>query len=683
MAKGIIGQPFTFTVLFLDADGDPIVPTSVTIEAFYFDNLGAKQVFVTDGTAMTAVAGDAGRYVHTADLPAAMLASYQVYGVMVGVDPLTGNDIVVEQEVDLFDSGSGEIEIQDEGVSLGTFSVINFVGADVQVVDVGGVATAYIPPLPPPPDPSYASHWNTSDGDNGNQSVSDGVSRTTTRIATPSGGEGSPFNTGGWAGSNQDTTLGTTATFSTPSVTTGFGGDAFAEITLYDADGVTSLDSYTTPALTGDAVHISGSGHIVATVSSFGVDDPNYPDRKSANLSVAVDIGAVLTSLGLSGGRYHVEITFNVDTATDGSGAYTYTQSDVFIDSNPTTPSISGTTSTIETAGQVVTRYLSGVIYYNTGSQFTVGVTGIDQLMRNTARTSGNLTVTPSGVNGRLPTLSHSPFGTGSSYFTGWTNTNTTDGVSYSKSDWALTGTDYRLMGVGLVATAQARDAWNSGNSVSSPAFPMVVDTYGISSTDTAEYFNDEDRRQDSTYNGGNPSGNWNSTSTLVAGEALVCEGRIQVPNQGPVLDWSAYNPVGGPDYTTLGGVVSYYRTFIDTTGLNRSSMTINFSGVFLGDASSDLAAEDLRVYIRRRASATGGGSGPTSSPLRVHGGLYNFASFDDGATVSGSYVREATSSGNTINVTFGGFSCEDGIFMEVEIANPGIKVDSVVVAFF
>jgi hypothetical protein len=104
---------------------------------------------------------------------------------------------------------------------------------------------------------------------------------------------------------------------------------------------------------------------------------------------------------------------------------------------------------------------------------------------------------------------------------------------------------------------------------------------------------------------------------------------------------------------------------------------------VFLGDASSDLAAEDLRVYIRRRASATGGGSGPTSSPLRVHGGLYNFASFDDGATVSGSYVREATSSGNTINVTFGGFSCEDGIFMEVEIANPGIKVDSVVVAFF
>ena len=200
MAKGIIGQPFTFTVLFLDANGDPITPTSVTIEAFYFDNLGAKQVFVTGGTAMTAVVGDAGRYTHTVTLPPAMTAAYQVYGVMTGVDPSTSADIVVEQEVDLFDSGSGEIEIQDEGVSLGSFSVINFVGSDVEVIDIGGVATAYIPPLPPPPAPSYASHWNTSDGDNGSQSVSDGVSRTTTRIATPSGGEGSPFKTGGWRG---------------------------------------------------------------------------------------------------------------------------------------------------------------------------------------------------------------------------------------------------------------------------------------------------------------------------------------------------------------------------------------------------------------------------------------------------------------------------------------------------
>ena len=110
--------------------------------------------------------------------------------------------------------------------------------------------------------------------------------------------------------------------------------------------------------------------------------------------------------------------------------------------------------------------------------------------------------------------------------------------------------------------------------------------------------------------------------------------------------------------------------------------MTLNLAGTFLGNAVADLAAEDLRIFIRRVASATGGGAGPTANPLRVHGGLYNFATFDDGATVGGSYIREATSSGNTVNITFGGFSCENGIYMEVEIANPGIKIDSVVVSF-
>lgn len=682
MAKGIIGQPFTFTVLYVDASGDPITPTSSTIEVFYFDPAGAKQSLAVAGTPMSAVGGDPGRYAYTITIPGALTPADQIYGVMTGVDPATGMDIVVEQEVDPFEPGSGAIEIQDEGVSLGTFTVVNFVGADVEVLDVGGVATVYIPPLPPPPPPSYASHWNTSDGDTGNQSVSDGVSRSTTRISTPSGGEGVPFKTGGWAGSNQSTTLTASASLTTGGDTTGYGGDATASVTVYDADGVTVIDSYTTPALTGDAVHTSASGFIVVTISNYGVDDPNYPARQKARMSIAVAIDDILTGLGLQGGRYHIEASMTPDTATDGSGPYTYTQSDVFIDANPTTPSIGGLTSVGETAGQVITRYLSGVIYYNTGSRFTTGVTGIDQLMRNTARTSNNLSITPSGVSGRLPTLNQSPFGSGAANFAGWSNVNTVDGVTYSKADWGLTGSNYRLMGTNLVATAQARDTWAAGATVASPAFPMVVDTYGISSTNTAEYFNDEDRRQDSTYNGGATTGNWNSTTTLVPGEGMVCNGSLCVPNQAPITDWTVYNPAGGPDYTALGGTVSYYRTFVDTAGTNRSSMTLNLAGSFLGDAVADLAAEDLRIYIRRVASATGGGAGPTANPLRVHGGLYNFATFDDGATVLGSYVREATSSGNTVNITFGGFSCENGIYMEIEIANPGIRLDSIVVAF-
>lgn len=684
MAKGIIGEPFTFTALFLDSSGNPITPLNPSIEVFYFDASGNRQGVVVAGTAMSAVTGVTGRYKYTVTIPAILTPSIMLYGVMEGEDPATGVLAVVEEGVDCFESGGGGagVDIEDEGTSLGTFTTINFVGADVEVLNVGGVATVYIPPLPPPPPPTYASHWNTSDGDNGNQAVSDGVSRATTRISTPSGGEGNPFKTGGWAGSNQSTTRDTAATYTTPSVTTGFGGDASAEITVYDADGVSVFDTYTTPALTGDGTYTSASGDIVVTISSYGTDDPNYPARQSAKMSVAVDIGAILTAAGLQGGRYHSEVTMTPDSTTDGSGPYTYTQSDVFIDANPTTPSISGTTTMSETGGSTVTRYLSGVHYYDSGSAFTVEVTGVDQLNRNTARTSNNLSITPNNAGGRLSTLNQCPFGAGSGNFTGWTNDDTTNGVSYTKTDWALTGSNYRLLGNNLTATAQARDTWANGNAVTSPGMAIVADAYGTSSTDTAEYFNDESRRQDSGYNSGTPTGNWNSATALVGGEGMVCEGKLCLPNQAPITDWTSYSPAGGPDYTALGGTVSYYRTFVDTAGTNRSSMTLNFSGTFLGDATTDLAAEDLRVYVRRVASATGGGAGPTANPLRVHGGLYNFANFDDGATVLGSYIREGTSSGNTVNITFGGFSCENGIYIEVEIANPGIMVDSLVVSF-
>ena len=110
--------------------------------------------------------------------------------------------------------------------------------------------------------------------------------------------------------------------------------------------------------------------------------------------------------------------------------------------------------------------------------------------------------------------------------------------------------------------------------------------------------------------------------------------------------------------------------------------MTISFAGTFVSDATTDLENEDLRIFLRRVASANGGDTGPAANPLRVHGSLYNFAVFDDGATEAGSYIREASSDGNTVNTTFGGFTCEDGVFVEIEIVNQVIKINSIVVAF-
>jgi hypothetical protein len=63
-----------------------------------------------------------------------------------------------------------------------------------------------------------------------------------------------------------------------------------------------------------------------------------------------------------------------------------------------------------------------------------------------------------------------------------------------------------------------------------------------------------------------------------------------------------------------------------------------------------------------------------------LSGPQYNFASFDDG--VSDAQIRTTSGSSNTIIGTFGGFNCYEGIWMEVEIWNQAIQIDTMTVTF-
>ena len=578
--------------------------------------------------------------------------------------------------------GSGSnLTVQDEGSLIDSnVTLLNFIGADVQAMSAGsGNVSIYIPP------PTFASHWTTNDGTT-NGTVSDSTSRSTTRISTPTA-EGNPFSTNGWAGTNQSTTLNTTNTFTTATgqAVTGFGGNSYFVVTMFDADGTTVLESYTTPSITGDGTNTSGSGFIVVTISSYAADTTRF----KAVPSIQVQSNNIFTANSRSGGRFNVTVVMYTDTATDGTGPYTFTQTGVFLDTNPTTPSIGGTVSIAETSGSVLTKHLSGLEYYILNSQFTADVLDIDQLNRNTARTSNNLTVTPSNYG--LPTLNHSPFGTGSTNFSGWTNNFDQDNVNYQITSWAITSSNFRYAGTGASISARPRDTWANGASVASSSATILVDTYGTTSTNTFDDFDDENRRQTSDYNTGSTSGNWTSTNSLVSGEAMVYGGKLQVPSTTVLssgasnANWTAYLPtIGGsnPDYSSLSATSSYFRTIVDTAGTNRSSFSIVFTGDFVSNATNDLANNDLVILIRRRASANGGNSGyNTAFPLYVSGALYNFAAFDDGVT--NGQIREASSSGNTVNCTFGGFTCETGFFIEIQIVNTNIKIDSISVTFF
>lgn len=574
--------------------------------------------------------------------------------------------------------GGNPLEVQDEGTTIdANVQTMNFIGTGVTVLSGGsGIVQIYIPP------PAFDSHWNSNDGSNGNQAVSESISRTTARISTPTS-EGNPFGTGGTAGTNAPASINGSATFTTPSTTTGWGGNSTMKVEVFSFNGSSLLDSYTTPSITGNGTNTSSSGQIVVTISSYGSDTTRF----KAKASVAVNISGIFSDNSLDGGRYNVVCTMTTDTATDGTGPYVYTQTAVFYDTNPNSPSIA-TPTIAETGGSVLTKHLSGIEYYILNSAFTIGVTGINNLNRNTAKISANLVITASDYG--ITTLSQSPFGTGSSNFSGWTNAFDNTGASYSNTSATISSSSYRFRGTNANITATPADPWANGSSQNSANASVLIDTFTNTATDLVENFDDESRRQDSGYNSGTTSGNWTSTNALSAGEALILGGQLLVPNQATLTsgasqsDFSSFAPSSGganPNYSSLTVPVSYFRTIVDTSGTSRSSFTMSITGSFVANATSDLANQFLKIFVRRRASANGGQSGVSADPLLIHGTNYNFATFNDGVTDG--HIREASSSGGTVNCTFGGLTCENGFFMEIQIANTAIKLERVSVTFF
>lgn len=595
---------------------------------------------------------------------------------------------------------TGYITVIDESTTISTeIDTLTFVGADVQVIS-GGIHTAviYIPP------PTYSSHWNTTDGTT-TGTVSDGLSRTTTRISSPTS-EGNPFHTGGWAGTNQATITSSDVTITSSGNTTGFGGNSTITTTLYNGDG-SIIETYTTPVLTSSGTHISSSGYIVVIITNYAAEGLRY----RAKASVLVHVNSALTADGFTGGRYHVVVSHTVDTTTDGTGTYTYTQTDVFLDTNPTTPSIGGTLTISETGGGVLTKYLSGIEYYILGSQFTAAITDIDQLNRNTIKTSGNLIAAAADYG--LTSFSHCPFGTGSANFIGWTDGYNQDNVNYTITNWAITNTNYRYRGTTANGSVYPSDPWTNGSTITSSNQSILIDTYTGTSTNLLETFNDESRRHEDGYfkssagiygSDGYISGDWDETSTLVAGEAIVMGGYLLTPNQTTLAgessavntDWFIFNPGTNPNYTALGVPVSYYRTFVDTSFTEITSMTMTFVGTFVSSATADLLSGNLQINVWKIDTTVMAPDGcyhkgppehlvePNDYPLSLHGAEYNFSTFNDYSSPSpDGQIRESTSTGGTVNATFGGYNAKTGIHCEIIINNTAIKIDSITVQFY
>jgi hypothetical protein len=627
--------------------------------------------------------------------------------------------------------GGSSLDVVDYGTGT-TFSNVQniiFRGGLVSTPTGGGTASGVLTTgpsptvtvwIPAPPQAVYASHFNTTDG-NTTGTVTRSLSTATVRISSPTS-EGTPFEVGStpntsWASQSQPATTATTPVFTTGGQVTGFsdnsGGDARIIVDVFRANGTSTFSTYTTPTLYQNATHTNSAG-ITVTIGSYAVDDSGFPaiytTKYKATVSVSVNMATIFGAYSLDGGRYHVRIKFITDTATDGGTTYTATSSDVFYDTNLSSPpSISGSTTIIEStnSSNILTKHISGVEYYVTGSEFEFTTTGINNLNKNTqgygSGTSKNFTIT--GTNYNLPQRDLQAWSSAYGTFVGWSNLYTNTNITYSYTNWAISSSStYRYRGSNAVATSQPFDPWGNGSVNSSSGASVLIDQVSDNSTRLGESFNGETER---LVRGASSYTSWNSNDTLATSisnqtgssgpfcDACLVGGYLVRPDKywlsaglstlQPNL--TSYKPDKNgtnPNYSSYTQTSTYHRRFYTASALNISSFQIVFSGSFgtSGNAITALSSSQLKVYIRRVDCVTGGSFGFGANPLSLHGGLYNSGSpanpFNDGASgvdTPGSLIRTGGTT-NTINATFGTYAAKTGFWMELQIVDPDIKID-------
>jgi len=652
-----------------------------------------------------------------------------------GIDITTvGSDEKVSVDLDnsqtnLIFNGSNKltfagIHIKDEGSVVGTYPTINFIGIDVLAEDSGtpGQVNVYIPT------PTFASHFNTTDGTTNGIVSESGFTRSVVRISDPTDEAlGTPFKTGGWAGTNRSSYNNTTTainTFQTAQQVTGFSvdatGDATITVAVLDADGSTVMQSFTTGVIFATGTQTLND--ISVNISSYA----NDTSKRKAVVTVDVNMASLFSNAGRSGGRYHVVVRMDTDTATDGGNIYVYTQSDVFWDINnaggyPATPVISGSVAIQESATptNIKTKHLSGIEYYILDSEFEIDVTDIDNLNANTqGRSLGvgyNFLAQASDYG--LTDLQQSAWSPTLGTFAGWTNLWNSNNINYSYDNWDITNNFYRFRSNDAVCTSTVFDPWNASNQETSSTNSILIDTYPNRSTNLGEAFADETERLYRN-TGSSSYVAWDSIKSLadatqppnatgsagtfengcVVGSYLVQGSQFFKDNgDAPLIgslipNLASYKPDKSgtnPNYSTLTNIPVYHRKFYTSSALTISNVVLNFAGSFgaSGNATTALANSQMKIYIRREATNSAGSFGFNANPLSVHGAEYNTGSpanpFNDGASgvdTPGSLIRTGSSSGNSVEFTFGSATegCTDGFWIEVQLVASDIKLNTI-----
>lgn len=531
-------------------------------------------------------------------------------------------------------SSGGSIEGLNEGVSIGTFTSLNVVGADAELVLTGpDQATLFVPPL------SIVSHFNTADGNN---SCTVANAASTSRLVSDPAPDNN-YKIGAWA-AGASVSASNSGTWSYTTTNQCLFEDLTSTITVnvYDDDGATVLATHTTAAITGN---------IDVTVNNIRIIVTSWAIEASLYYKGIITVNITMSAVLPFGGRTSVEIIH----ATGSS--YTKSEGPRLYDKQTNAQTISGVTIAENTVSS--SKYLSGLQYYDEGDTFDIAIADLDYLndMSYIANFVRFTTAPEYGITN---------FNLSGADLIAWTNYWNDVDSSYSGTK-AIDIDDFRYIGIAGNIAAQVWD-WVAGASAASANASICIDTWDQQSTDLAEYFTDEVFRRVAGFVG--TEGLWDSTQDIGAYDdnngAQVISGILKVGD----TNWTTYAPglLGNPNYSAHAAPKSYYRRFIDSTSSVRTSCSFTISGFTL----ANLVSSDIEMWIMV--------PGKFTTPCFVHGAaLYNFGTFDG----DNDPLRLGSSTSGVINITFGGLGLDathNYFIMELVINNAAINPTSIVV---
>lgn len=269
-------------------------------------------------------------------------------------------------------------------------------------------------------------------------------------------------------------------------------------------------------------------------------------------------------------------------------------------------------------------KYLSGVRYYSIGDTFDITYSG-----SNVYRKCYHIThVSRYQFDGEISMTTVNPVSV--PHYTD--DIGTSNIITIDKT--GVYTTDARL-------TAYLYHPWKPSVNATSPSADMLVATCGGDNDAKHENFCEEDYRlPNGSYNTvpSGITGNWNSQTTLINGQALVYNLRIQ--SADGAHDFTTYLPAGNPDYSAFSGNQVYLRAFYDS--LAHSSVILTISSIGVSDLGA-LGTGNVNLEIKL----------PTQTGWLDAGTDYSAATFTG---IDGDGCKVNMTNGS-ISITFGTFS--------------------------